>query len=85
MIKSASCNFRLLNQASRVLLTLRNSQFNVSFAKHSDMRNQEQVTLKEYLRNKISATGPISVAEFMKTALTNTHSVSVTTRAIFFT
>lgn len=51
--------------------------FQQTVKRNHSVSQKKVVSLKHHLHNKISTTGPISVAEFMKSVLTNPHSVGI--------
>ena len=78
MLHSASFKSgRLLDQVTkRFLPSLWSYQWNIKSATFSNTSSRKKTSLSDYLSDKIRTTGPISVAEFMKTTLTNVESVS---------
>ena len=74
----SSAHSKLLNVSRQITALSKSNKLLENIKNYCAVSQQKSVSLQHHLYHKISTTGPISVAEFMKSVLTNPHAVSIT-------
>lgn len=83
MVLISLLQIKILNRLSNGVTTLKSSKLTCISVKNRFCSNNTSKSLNEILRQRIKATGPMSLAHFMKEVLTNPGYGYYTTRDVF--